>query len=380
MLRPEETNGSCPPQIASGSSTRVGAICGRARRRFVASRFDSPIRSRVTQGALRANGAPRVLRVTRSFLHPSKLIDMTSSHLLHKLWDRTFLEERPSVSLCLFRFFAAFTVGAHILPTFVHLEDNYLHTAFKEKNFSFFTPEVLNLVEQSPDDFVVFMTVFFCIALVGFAVGFLSQVSCILMVLGCYYFYALNALHIGTLSYDILLVTLFLMCVTGYHGDSFSVDAWIRRDKFAYRRKRPFFIQRLLQLQIASTFFYTALCKVSTHGNWLTDNPMYYLYNSTPESVVKHFPLRSFLAQHPDLCYATGIAVIVMEFAVSFLLFTPRARAWAIAAGIVFHVLLVVTLHVPTIFLFLFPAQLCLFIPPEKIVARLDSRKPLFFA
>ncbi len=293
---------------------------------------------------------------------------------LREFWHKAFLEERPSVSLCLFRFFVAFTVGAHIIPTFLHLEDNYLHTAFKEKNLSFFTPEVIQWVEKSPDSFVGFMVIFFCGALCCFAAGFLSQISCIFMVLGCYYFYALNSLHIGTLSYDILLVTLFPLCVTGYYGDSFSVDAWLRKDKFAYRKKRPFFIQRLLELQIASTFFYTALCKVSAHGNWLTANPLYYLYNSTPESVVKHFPLRGLLATHPQACYWLGVGIILAEFSLPFLLFIRKTRYWGIGYGIFFHILLIVTLHVPTIFFFLFPAQLCLFINPEKVVAWLDKR------
>jgi len=36
-------------------------------------------------------------------------------------------------------------------------------------------------------------------------------------------FYALNEFHIGTLSWDILLVTLFLMCVSPYHGIIFPL-------------------------------------------------------------------------------------------------------------------------------------------------------------
>ena len=93
----------------------------------------------------------------------------------------------------------------------------------------------------------------------------------------CYYFYALNDFHIGTLSWDILLVTLFVMCLTPYHGDYFSMDALRKGDAGAYRRPRPFFIQRLLQMQIASTFFYTALYKTTAQGNWFKDNPLHFL-------------------------------------------------------------------------------------------------------
>ncbi len=89
------------------------------------------------------------------------------------------------MSLGLFRPFVAFTVGAHILPTFFYMQDNYLGTAFKEKNPLFFTIGVLKLVEQSPDVLVWFMAMLFCVALLFFAVGVFSQISCIVMVLRC---------------------------------------------------------------------------------------------------------------------------------------------------------------------------------------------------
>ncbi|MGH7197431.1 MAG: DCC1-like thiol-disulfide oxidoreductase family protein [Candidatus Omnitrophota bacterium] len=291
------------------------------------------------------------------------------------LWERLFLEERPSIGLAFFRLAVAFTVGAHLIPTLLHLDDNYLSTAFKETNSSFFTPGVIELAARSPDGLVYFMTIFFYVTLAFFAAGLFSQISCLLMTACCYYFYALNSLHIGTLSYDILLVTLFLMCVTGYHGDFFSLDALRVADPLAYKRKRPFFVQRLLQLQVASTFFYTGLCKVSARGNWLTDNPVYYLLNSTPESVVKHFPLRETVARHPDLCWWIGIGIVGSELALPFFLFIKRTRALAIAYGFFFHVMLLVTLHVPTIFFFLFPPQLLLFIDPETVVHWIEKKR-----
>ena len=293
-------------------------------------------------------------------------------------WRRAFLEERPSVGLCLFRPFVAFTVGAHIIPTLLHLKDNYFQTAFREKNPSFFTIPVLELVDKSPDWLVAALTAAFYVFLSFFALGLFSQISCILMVLCCYYFYALNSMHIGTLSYDILLVTLFLMCVTGYHGDSFSLDALLRK-RGKGPAPRPFFIQRLLQLQIASTYFYTALCKFTASGNWLTGNPIYNLLNSAPGSVVKEFPLRAFFAQHPALCYFTGIAIICSEISLPFLLFIRRTRAVGIAFGFVFHIMLVVTLHVPTIFFFLFPPQLLLFLDPERWVGWIKKVRRLTF-
>ena len=291
------------------------------------------------------------------------------------LWHRLFLAERPSISLSIFRWFVALTVGCHMIPSFLQLRDNYLSTAFKTQNASFFPLPILRLVAAGPDRCVFAMVGVFYIAWGCFTVGFWSQASCIMMTLACYYFYALNNLHIGTLSFDILLVTLFLMCLTPYHGDSCSLDAILRERRLVSARMRPFFMQRLLQLQISGTYFYTALHKVTAGGNWLTDNPLYYLVNSPPGGVVREFWGRGWLAHQPHLCYAIGIITLTMEFALAILWFVPRARWAAILTGWMFHVLLLVTLHVPTIFFVLFPAQMALFIPPESIAAWCARRR-----
>ncbi len=292
-----------------------------------------------------------------------------------KLWDKIFLAEKSSLGLSFFRPFVALTVGLHVLPSFFHLQDNYLSTAFKTFNYNFFTPGVVDLVQKSPDGLVYFFVVFFCVFWFFFLIGLFSQVSCILLTIGCYYFYALNYFHIGTLSWDILLVVLFLMCATPYHGDYFSIDALRQGDIFIYKRKRPFFLQRLLQIQIASTYFYTALYKITGSGNWLSGNPIYYLLHYPSEGVTKQFIFREFFATQPLLCYFIGVAIIIVELAISFLLFVPRVRLWAIIAGFLFHIMLIVTLHVPTIFFFLFPPQLLLFINPDHLESWIEARR-----
>ena len=163
---------------------------------------------------------------------------------MKNIWHTLFLEERASIGLSFFRIFVALTTGLHVLPSFMHLDDNYLSTALKTINPMFFTSGALDLAQKSPDWLVIAFVWFFTITWFCFLIGLFAQISCILMTLCCYYFYALNDFHIGTLSWDILLVTLFLMCLTPYHGDYFSVDALLHGgDIDAWRRKRPFFIR-----------------------------------------------------------------------------------------------------------------------------------------
>ncbi len=297
---------------------------------------------------------------------------------MKSLWDKLFLNERPSFSLALFRIPVALTVGAHVFPTFFCLKENYLAGAFKVLNANFFTTAVLDFVVRSPDLVVICAVVIFSIAWFFFLIGFLTQISAIVMTGGCYYFYALNAFAIGTLSWDILLVTLVLMCLTSYPGDYFSLDSLLRKDANAYLSRRPFFIQRLLQIQIAFTYFYTGLYKVTAQGNWLSGNPIYYLMITPDQGVTKYFLLRDFFAAHPAVCYALGIVIVLVELFMPFILFNPSTRLTGIYLGFLFHATLILTLDVPAIFFFLFPAQLLLFVAPEKILAWVKERQNIF--
>ena len=289
-----------------------------------------------------------------------------------KFWYRMFLEERPSLCMGIFRMFVAFTTWSHVYPSLVHFQSNYFPGAFKTYNATFFPIEVIQWIQKSPEVLITFFVYLFCIASFTMFIGLLSQLSCILMTLSCYYFYALNAFHVSTLSWDILLVVLFLMCLTNYPSDYFSVDALLRKDLYGYKKKRPYFLQRILQFQIGFIFFYTALYKSTADGNWLKQNPLFYVLSYPSEGVTKTFLLRDFLIDKPDFVYWLGISVVVIEYLMIFLLFHRKTRVGAIYMGIIFCTLLILTLDVPATFFFLFPAQLCLFINPKKIVATIE--------
>lgn len=297
---------------------------------------------------------------------------------MRNLWQKLFLEERPSISLSFFRIAVALTVGFHVLPTFVPLKENYLSGAFKVLNTNFFTVGILELIQQSPDILVIALVALFCVVWFSFLIGYKTQISAIAMTLGCYYFYALNAFAIGTLAWDILLVTLVLICFVPYLGDYFSLDCLLKRDPTAFARRRPFFIQRLLQMQLAFIYFYTGLYKVTAQGNWLSANPIYYLMITPDAGVTKYFLLRDFLGSHPALCYVLGVMIVTIEILMPFLLFNPATCLTGIGLGFLFHVSLVLTLDVPIIFFILFPAQLLLFIAPEMIVAWIDQQRKTF--
>ncbi|MDE2008592.1 MAG: DUF393 domain-containing protein [Candidatus Omnitrophica bacterium] len=286
---------------------------------------------------------------------------------MNKIWNTLFLEERASIGLAFFRIFAALTVGLHVIPSFFHLDDNNLSAALKTLNTDSFPVWFIGLVQKSPDVLVYFFAAAFCITWFFFFIGLFSRISCILMTACCCFFYTLNNFQIGALSWDMLLVTLLLLCITGYHGDYFSVDALRRGGLDGWNKPRPFFIQRLLQLQTASALFFSGLYKITGQGNWITANPIYYLMNYPPQGVTKNFLFKEWMAGHPHFCYIAGLMIVATEVSMPFWLFYPRTRRSAIILGLCWHVLLILTLGVPAVFFFLFPAQMLLFIHPRKI-------------
>lgn len=287
--------------------------------------------------------------------------------MLKTVWGKLFLDQRPSLVLGMFRICVALTVGAVMLPTFMHLPDTYLSTAFKTYNTSFFPVEFIQWVQKSPDTVVIVAVGFFCVSWFLFLIGLFGQMSAIVLTAMCYYFYALNAFAMGTLSWDILLVTLVLMCATDYPNDYFSIKALWRGRADAWQQRRPLFLQRLLQIQIAFTYFYTAVHKITVDGNWITGNPIYYLMNMPRPGVVKYFLLKDVLKTQPELCYVLGLSVVAIELSMPFLLWFKRTRLSGIYLGMFFHLLLILTLDVPATFFFLFPPMLLLFIDPNDV-------------
>jgi len=292
------------------------------------------------------------------------------------IWNRLFLIERASISLSLFRIAIALTTIFYVAPTLCHMEDNYFSHAFRTVDPSFFPLGLIELVQKSPQWVVYLFVWIFAVSSFSFLIGFLSQISCIVMVASAYYFHTLNSFHLGsTLSWDILLVALFLMCLTAYHGDYFSIDCLLKGREEAYKRRRPFFIQRLLQLHVGFMYLYTSLYKFTAEGNWLSDNPLYYVLNYPPAGVTKAFLLRDFMMDKPELCYILGVMIVVIEFLMLPLLVWRKTRVSAIYLGSLFQFTLLLTLDVPAILFLLFVPLLFLWIDPEHVIAWIEQKR-----
>ena len=278
-------------------------------------------------------------------------------------WSRFFWEEKPSVSLSIFRITTGLSAAVHVIPTFLRLDENYLSTAFRLENTYFFPPAFIEWVRQSPDFLIVFLAILFVIGCLFFTVGFLSQFSCMVLTALCFFFYALNSLQIGTLEFEALLSVLCLLSLVPYHGDYFSLDAVLGINRNA-GKPRPFFIQRLLQLQLGFVTFYAGLHKITGDGNWLTANPMQLLLSQEVSTgIFRNFPMRSYLASNASLCYALGIFIVIFELSFIFLLACRKTRKVTIVAALGFYSISTMLMHIPIMVFFLLSGWVLLWLP-----------------
>lgn len=236
----------------------------------------------------------------------------------------------------LFRIGIALCLAFHMAPSLLNLKDCYLSSGFLAAD-PYYSPQGLAALAQSVSDGAVyFFAGLLTVSWLCLLIGFKTRTAAILTTLCACFFYARNSFFLKTLAWDILLLSLVLLSVKHLS---------------------------LLRLQFISIYFYTALSKIWP-GNWLRENPVYYLLNWPVEGAVRNFWLRDWLATRADLCYGLGMAVIGTEFLVAAFLLIPRMRLWGIGLGIILHIFFSTWLHVPILFLLLFISTSLLFVGP----------------
>lgn len=168
------------------------------------------------------------------------------------------------------------------------------------------------------------------LAAVALCVGFCSRLSALIFCLTFTYAELIEKASYLNHYYFVSLVTLLLSLMPA--GSTFSVDAWWRR-----RRGRPPEVVRawsytLLRAQVGLLFLFAGFAKLNPDWLWHAE------------------PLGTWLAQHAELPFIGGLlatkpAAFVASYAgaaydltIAFWLSWRRARAYAYAVAVVFHV------------------------------------------
>jgi len=155
-------------------------------------------------------------------------------------------------------------------------------------------------------------------------------------------------------------------------GAMWSVDASLSRAKAPrepYRHRVPIWPLRLMRIQVAAIYFVTGLWKLNS-VLWRDGSALHYVFEN-PQ--FRRFTMLASPAWDPWTTVAT-YATLAWELSFAFLLFHPRARRWALAAGVVVHLGMWATLELGP-FSWVMLASYAAFLNPAGI-RRVVERSP----
>jgi hypothetical protein len=171
---------------------------------------------------------------------------------------------------------------------------------------------------------------------------------------------------------DDLVRNLLFLALFADLGACFSLDTRLGRRP---RAAVPAMGLRFLQLHVGLLYFCAARLKF--RAGWLTHNVIYQCLQLT--GFVR--PPGELLLHAPSLCFALGLVTLGLEWAFSFLAFSPirisRARALAIAAGLAVQFGILTTMRVG-VFTETMIVVMVLFVQPEwldRVSSWLQTRR-----
>jgi hypothetical protein len=209
-------------------------------------------------------------------------------------------------------------------------------------------------------------------------IGLFTRTSLFVFALGTWFFvshrYSYADVHHPEALFAIFLKTLPFSPA----GDRLSVDALLRRWR-ARRRGKPadtagvsdlaMWPLKLAHVLLAMTYFSTGITKVLAGGlDWMNGYTVQiYTFG---DAIQRNLPLGVWVAHHHTLCVLLGAFTILFETFFFVSLFLPRYAPLFFAAGILFHIGLLVTSGHPFYQHILLNAMLMIFLDPNWFPAR----------
>jgi hypothetical protein len=128
--------------------------------------------------------------------------------------------------------------------------------------------------------------------------------------------------------------------------------------------------QRLIAIQISIVYFMTALLKAQGK-TWADGTALHYILNNEE---CRRFTLG--LTAYPAVLNALTFGTLLLEFALAFLLWVRVARPWMIAAGLMLHGGVMLTVNIP-IFGELITACYLTYLSPAEFFAITRALNPV---
>jgi hypothetical protein len=304
----------------------------------------------------------------------------SSSTMRSRIHDFFYTEE-PPYSLALVRIALPLVMLTMVLPRWQFARELYSTdgaTAPLAIGYGYyhFLPEFSGSVAAALCTLLLFGMFALC-------VGWWSRLSAALCCVIYTYLSLLDAVSTMT-KYSVIVTHLLLLLALSPCGAVWSVDAWLAPRHPDGGPSPPRFAawpRRLMQLLIGFIYFGAAITKINTPEFLSGDQLHFWMLTH----INFRHPIGEWLSLYPILIRIAGYVVIVWEMTFLFLVWNRFYRPWVLAAGVLFHLMTVLTLGLMIFPLTCYTCYLS-FLEPEDIAQmrsmwrRLSARWPLWEA
>jgi len=169
---------------------------------------------------------------------------------------------------------------------------------------------------------------------------------------------------------DTILVVIALILAVSCCGAALSLDQRRRTGSFWSAQTQAQWPIRLLQVQLTLIYLVSVQAKLSGGKDWVDGSAAFYTARTDGRWAWVEVP--DWLFGNAVLVNVATWTTLVIELAIAVLVWNKRCRFWVLAAGVVLHLVLMVTMNVAFFSIAMFVLYLA-FVPPE-VVASLPQR------
>ncbi|KAA0019507.1 hypothetical protein FOY51_22545 [Antrihabitans cavernicola] len=172
-------------------------------------------------------------------------------------------------------------------------------------------------------------------------------------------------------SGDFLLRIEAFFLVLAPSGAALSLDRLRTAGSFWSAQVRSPWVIRLLQIQVSIIYLDTVRDKLAG-TTWTGGTAVSYALRLID---LNNFPTPTWLSMSPLIVNVATWGTLLIELALGVLVWNRKLRPWVLAAGVILHLLIMVSLVVAFFSLAVFVLYLA-FIPPETAQGWIDRRRP----
>ena len=159
----------------------------------------------------------------------------------------------------------------------------------------------------------------------------------------------------------LIRIEAFLLAISPC-GAALSLDQRRRGEPFWSAQTRPNWPVRMLQIQLSIVYLAAVQTKLAGQP-WLDGTAVSYVLRIDD---MKRIPVPQWLAMNPPVMNAMTWSVLAIELAVGILVWFPRFRPWVLAAGVLMHVTIDLTIQIG-IFTYAMLVLYLVWVSPETV-------------